>query len=263
MGMNSHPLFISNITVMKHTQLTSNIQGAIELFCFVPNYVELGNKNILAKKVGRITIKVGRDELVLTQNQFRTFLNAGIRMATGELETTILELGETPSLSFSVNEFHKLERIDKMTFELGCLNHLIDDEGNCFDKHEIEALTKIRDNLEWLISGDDSPSPSFFLSTRTDLTSARNGTHTTRLGSNSRVHKRATRSQEGTTKSSRTCCNNAKQDRLNSIQSLARRLQDNVGLHRSCHVGITGDLSPSLLLSSCIKRAGVGGDRVW
>jgi hypothetical protein len=158
MGMNSHPLFISNITVMKHTQLTSNIQGAIELFCFVPNYVELGNKNILAKKVGRITIKVGRDELVLTQNQFRTFLNAGIRMATGELETTILELGETPSLSFLVNEYHKSERIDKMTFELGCLNHLIDDEGNCFDKHEIESLTKIRDNLELNLSGE-SPTP--------------------------------------------------------------------------------------------------------
>ena len=111
--MNSHPLFISNITVIKHTQLTSNIQGAIELFCFVPNYVELGNKNILAKKVGRITIKVGRDELVLTQNQFRTFLNAGIRMATGELETTILELGETPSLSFSVNEYHTTDMNEK------------------------------------------------------------------------------------------------------------------------------------------------------
>ena len=97
MVMNSHSLFISNITVMKHTQLTSNIQGAIELFCFVPNYVELGNKNILASKVGRITIKVGKEELVLTQNQFRTFLNAGIRMAKGELETTILELGESPS----------------------------------------------------------------------------------------------------------------------------------------------------------------------
>jgi hypothetical protein len=32
------------------------------------------------------------------------------------------------------------------------------------------------------------------------------------------------------------------------------------GIHTVCYVGITGDLSPSLFLSSCIKRAGVGGE---
>jgi len=73
------------------------------------------------------------------------------------IDGLMVTLDESPS-PFLVNEYHKSDRIDRMTFELGCLNHLIDDEGNCFDKHEIESLTKIRDNLELNISGE-SPSP--------------------------------------------------------------------------------------------------------
>ena len=121
------------------------------------NYMNIEEKTFKKSKMTPVRIDINEN---LNSHELVQLINGLISIHNGRLNPVIIGSGE-PSPSFSVNEFHKLERIDKMTFELGCLNHLIDDEGNCFDKHEIEALTKIRDNLEWLISGDDSPSPSF------------------------------------------------------------------------------------------------------
>ena len=164
MGMNSHPLFISNITVNesqdgKVSAILGRHKRKIEVsFRIGSNYMNIEDHTFKKSKMTPVRVDINDN---LNSSELVQLINGLIDIHNGKLAPVII--GSSEPTPFLVNEYHKSERVDKMTFELGCLNHLIDDEGNCFDKHEIESLTKIRDNLELNLSGE-SLSPLFLSS---------------------------------------------------------------------------------------------------